>query len=153
MTITLRPAKSIESTELDTLLDMIQALYKEDGYAFPDRLKAQQSVVQLIDNPAFGSIWMIEENHQPIGYVVLIFSYSLEYGGRSACIDELYLQPAYRGKNIGTQALQFMESICRSHSIQLLQLEVQFNNPRAQALYSRLGFEVEARSFMRKRLS
>lgn len=150
MTITF---KSAEATDLETFLDMMQALYKEDGYAFPDRLKTQRAVIELIANPAFGSIWIIEETSQAIGYVVLVFSYSLEYRGKSACVDELYLEPHHRGRGIGTQAIQFVESICRSRSIQLLNLEVQLSNPRAQSLYSRLGFEVEARSLMRKPLN
>ena len=42
-----------------------------------------------------------------VGYLVLTLGYSLEYGGRDAFIDEVYIRSSYRGRGIGTAALTF----------------------------------------------
>jgi ribosomal protein S18 acetylase RimI-like enzyme len=57
----------------------------------------------------------------------------------------LIIKPEYQGQGIGAQALAWLEEHCPA-SIQAIELQVHASNPRAQALYERLGYQVIAYS-------
>ncbi len=62
-------------------------------------------------------------------------------------VDELYVDgvavaPADRGEGIGTRLLHEAVSVAREDGLRWLRLHVVDTNPRAQALYERLGFRV-----------
>jgi diamine N-acetyltransferase len=84
-----------------------------------------------------------------VGYVVLSFDFSLEYGGKNAWIDELFIRPELRGKGIGSKALDFAVQVARECGAKVLHLEVNRGNP-AIHLYRRHGFEDHNRALLSK---
>ncbi len=55
---------------------------------------ARGALEVLVGDETLGRVWVICAAGAAIGYVVLTLGYSLEYGGRDACIDELYVREA-----------------------------------------------------------
>lgn len=55
----------------------------------------------------------------------------------------LIIKPEYQGQGVGTQALAWLEEH-HPASIQAIELQVHASNPRAKALYERLGYQVIA---------
>jgi GNAT superfamily N-acetyltransferase len=145
--------KRADEADIETLITLMQELYQEDGYEPLNVRRTHQTLVELVHTPDLGQIWLIQQHVEAIGYVALVFGYSLEYCGRAAEIDELYLRQGYRGQGIGSRTIKFIESICREMNIQLLALEVQPDNTHAQSFYQRLGFITEQRHLMRKCLT
>lgn len=131
---------------LDLLLTFMSDFYT-DTMPFVPAL-AQSALSGILQNPAYGFVYLIQRQDFTIGYVVLTLGYSLEYGGRDAFIDELYLRPSDRNQGIGTQTLHFLETTCRQLNIKALHLEVERYNLKAQALYDRLGFQTGDRILM-----
>lgn len=66
---------------------------------------------------------------------------------------EFYIRAEHRGQGIGTQALAFAEDACRALEVYALHLEVDFDNPKAQRLYSRVGYQRHDRFLMTKQLA
>lgn len=61
--------------------------------------------------------------------------------------DELYLDtvcidPAFRGKGIGTKLLQYAEEVAKQKNISKLSLNVETEKEPAIRLYKRLGYEI-----------
>lgn len=75
-----------------------------------------------------------------IGYVVLCFSYSIEFGGREAVIDELYIEAPERGMRVGAEVLERLKVLLRAQNVMAIQLEVGQQNDRAKSLYLKSGF-------------
>ena len=71
---------------------------------------------------------------------------------RPACIDELYVAPAWRGRGLGHQALKAVDAACIQLGVEALHLEVERNKTAAQALYRRWGFADRQRVLMTKRM-
>jgi len=118
---------------------MMRQFYEFDHIPFdPDA--ASGALEQFLDNSFFGGAWKICDESATVGYIVITFGYSLEFRGRDAFIDELYIQDGYRGKGIGKQAIKFAEEVCRSASIEALHLEVTRDNLNALAVYRIAGF-------------
>ncbi|MBD2459995.1 GNAT family N-acetyltransferase [Oscillatoria sp. FACHB-1407] len=65
---------------------------------------------------------------------------NLEFRGRDAFIDELFVQADYRGRGIGTAAPELLEAQCRELEVRALHLEVEHENAKAQQFYRKVGF-------------
>jgi len=87
-----------------------------------------------------------------LGYAAVALGFSLEFGGRSAFLDELYVRPSSRGLGIGTLALHLLQEACRGLGARSLALEVGLGNAGATGLYRREGFSTIGRQLMTRRL-
>ena len=144
MEITLRDAKK---DDLPLLLTYQRAYYAHDRIAF-DEPAARAALEGLLDHPERGRIWLVCLGAGPIGYVVLVFGYSLEFHGRDGFLDELYLEAASRGRGLGTRTMKAVERFARREGLRAIHLEVMHDNARAQGLYESLGFEGRRQAFM-----
>lgn len=137
--------------DLERLLPLVAAFYAEDGYAF-DEAASRAALARLLFDGSLGRVWLAEADGRAVAYVVVAFGYSLEFRGRDAFLDEVYVRPAYRGRGLGTRAIALAEDACRRKGVRALHLEVELENPGAHALYGRSGFVEHSRRLMTKKL-
>lgn len=128
------------SKDVDVLLELVQEFHQIENLPFNSVLD-RVSLQQFLSNPALGRVWLITERDQVIGYVAVTFSYSIEFRGLGAYIDELYLRSDYRGKGIGSRTLKFVEQFCRSQHIASIALSVHDDNERAYKVYRKAGYD------------
>jgi diamine N-acetyltransferase len=140
-----RPATS---DDIETLIVMNRDLYAHDGLATLDEASARRALLGVIGDDTFGRVFMILLENEVAGYAVLTFGYSLEFHGRDAFVDELYLRAEYRGLGIGKRALEFLTEVCAAEGVNALHLEVERANTSAQAVYRKFGFEDHDRYLM-----
>lgn len=144
--------RAVTGSDVGTLLEFMRALYQEDGSTPLEPDAAEAALRRLLDAPERGMVWLIRRHEQPVGYLVLTWGYSLEFHGRDAFIDELYVAPSARGQGLGRQAVEWAETVCRAHGAGAMHLEVELDNERAHALYRRSGFAERGLRLMTKRL-
>lgn len=135
--------------DIEALLGLMRGLYENDGDDF-DPLAHRVALVGLLAHPEYGQVWVIEDDAATVGYAALTFGYSLEYRGRDALVDELFLAESHRGRGLGMATLAFLEAECRRQGIAALHLEVARDNTRAQAVYRAAGFFSHDRRLMTK---
>jgi L-amino acid N-acyltransferase YncA len=135
--------------DVGTLLDLMRELYAYEGFHF-DEGKARAALGQVLGDESLGRVWLIEVDGQTAGYLVLGASFSLEFHGRDAYVDELYVRPPFRSRGLGSRALEHVVAQCRALGINAVHLEVGHDNPGAHALYRRLGFVDHDRHLMTK---
>jgi GNAT superfamily N-acetyltransferase len=138
------------TNDLEPCLDLMQAYYEFDGIEF-DPTRARRALEQLI-REEHGRAWVVHLEDKTAGYVVMLYGFSLEYGGRVLEIDELFIQTEFRGQGLGRTILEFVEAQARTFGAILLTLETEFENEKAQSFYGRHGFTKLERQLMRKRL-
>jgi Sortase and related acyltransferases len=138
--------------DLDALVDSMRDYYAFDHLAFDGRV-ARTALQQIVSEPLLGRVYLIQSDGQTLGYVVLTLGFSLEFRGRDAFVDELYLRPSVRGQGIGKRTLQHAETVCRSLGVQVLHLEVKRANVKAQEIYKKFGFQDHDRYLMTKWLT
>jgi len=133
-------------------MEFLRRFYDGEGYPL-DEVAARDALVGLLvpDSPD-GRVWLIEHEGTAIGYLVVTFGYSIEYHGRDAFVDELFIDAANRGRGIGSAVLQEAERRCATLGVRALHLEVERGNDAGQALYRKLGFTDNARFLLTKRL-
>lgn len=84
--------------------------------------------------------YMITADGNICGFGLSSFKFETEVGGTTLWLEELYIEPDYRGKGIGSKYFEFMKSEY-SGKIKRLRLEVGAENFGAIRLYERNGFE------------
>jgi diamine N-acetyltransferase len=142
--------KPATSDEIEILIVMMRELYAHDGTMTFDETIARRALLGVISDQTFGRVFLILMANEVAGYAVLTFGYSLEFHGRDAFVDEIYLRAEYRGHGIGKRALQFLAEVCVAEGVNALHLEVERTNTSAQAVYRKFGFEDHDRYLMTK---
>jgi len=75
------------------------------------------------------------------GYGMVAISYSTEAGGLCAWIEDIYIEPSYRGKGIGSSFLDFVWQRYHKRVVRI-RLEAEPENTRAMAVYRKAGYTV-----------
>jgi ribosomal protein S18 acetylase RimI-like enzyme len=138
--------------DLDALLPMLERFNAGEGIAF-DAALARRALGELLARPELGRVYRIVSAGATVGYGALTFGWSLEWGGRDAFIDEIYLEPPQRGQGLGRAALRALMDEARALGVRALHLEVEADNAPAQALYRSEGFAGSERRLLSRRLS
>jgi Acetyltransferases len=137
MTVAMRQANA---DDLADLLELMQEFYAEAGYALnSDRARA--AFLPLLAPGHLGQVWLGELDGQVAGHVVVTFCYSMEYGGRSAFVDDLFVRPALRNRGVGRALVEQARAICEELGVRAMHLEVARANGPAQAVYRAVGFD------------
>ncbi len=125
---------------LPQLLPLVKAYHQFEAIHMTDESR-KQAVLCLLSDSSLGGVWLIVVGVAIAGYIALTFGYSIEFGGKDAFIDELYIRPEFRGQGLGTQTLSQIQQEARALNIQALHLEVARLNTRAQKLYVQANFQ------------
>ncbi|MCB0630208.1 MAG: GNAT family N-acetyltransferase [Saprospiraceae bacterium] len=137
----------VSQEDIRTVCDMMEDFYAIDHYPFvPERTMINLSI--FVNNENLGRLWMILLAEEIVGYVVLTFGFSFEFGGRDAFLDELYLKEAHRNQGIGTQTLKFIAKQAGILGIKALHLEVEHHNEKGKAIYGKSGYKAHNRILM-----
>jgi GNAT superfamily N-acetyltransferase len=134
------------------LVEMMSEFYAEGGYPLNLRRAAEAFAALLVDD-RWGGVWFIQSDGREVGYLVLTFYYSMEYGGLIAMVDDLFVRPAYRGKGLGTAALTEARALCVERGLRAMNVETGPDNGPALALYRKCGFKDVDRRLLVLRLA
>ena len=139
--------KPVTESDIDTILAMMIDFYAIDSYPMDNR-HSRKLLGEFIANENLGKAWLIEWENITIGYVILTYVFSFEYGGTIVFLDELYVAEKARSKGIGKQTMGFIQSESRKLNVKLIYLEVETHNEKAQQLYLNSGFETHRRKLL-----
>ncbi len=140
------------SSNLDIVMPLIQRFYEHFGYPFEASAK-RRALAGFFEDAALGRLWLIEQAGATSGYALVAYSFGLEFNGRVAFIDELWIEPSARGTGIGSWVLSELEAQCAKEQVACLRLEADFTNERAEALYLRRGYVDHRRRLLTKRVA
>ena len=142
MNITTQAATSADREDLLRLLGT--QLNEHNVFLKPEQLA--HAIDGMLAEPRRGRILVAHDGTKLVGVAVLAYTWTLEHGGQSTWLDELYVEPTYRSRGIGTQLLHAAMSRAKEDGCVAMDLEVEASHARAQALYLREGFTAHTRS-------
>lgn len=134
-----------QRADYDALLPLVLGLYEEDPSSTPGNVmnadRFARTFEELMAKPDKGRIVLMERDGSVVGYAILIFFWSNEYGGDLVNIDEVFVSPTHRGGGVGEAFFTWLRSEWSGRAAALT-LETTPANHRAIALYERLGFRL-----------
>ena len=125
----------------DRLDALVAAFHAEEGITLSDDARAA-GLQPLLDGIPHGAAYLIGPPRAPIGYVVVTFGWSIEFGGMDGFVDEIFIRPGVRGRGIATEVLLALPRTLGGAGVKALHLEVASDNTTAQRLYARAGFRL-----------
>ncbi len=139
-----------KTEDLDRLIPLVTAFHAEEGVNLDE--DARRTAIQpLLDGSPHGAIYLIGPGRAPIGYIVVTFGWSIEFGGMDGFVDEFFIRPGVRGRGIGSEVLRQLPKALGAAGMKALHLEVAHDNVRAQELYARLRFEAREKYMLMSR--
>jgi len=128
------------------IIGMCRDLYFEDPGEDARRGEKhiEQTLAELRANPVRGKAAVLELDREIVGYALLISYWSNEFNGEFCTIDELFVEPGFRGKGFASELVRMLQKP-QNHlwprRPAAIMVEAYRTNPRAKKLYERLGFE------------
>ncbi|MCP9483041.1 GNAT family N-acetyltransferase [Shimia sp. CNT1-13L.2] len=136
--------------DLDRLLPLVAAFHAEEGITQDDTTR-RNALLPLLEGSPLGAIYIIGPTRAPVGYIVLTFGWSVEFGGMDAFVDELFIRSAVRGRGMGSETLLTLSKMLGQAGVRALHLEVDRENETAKRLYARTGFKARDRYMLMTR--
>ena len=136
--------------DLDRLMGLVGAFHAEAGIA-QDADQRREALLPLLEGIPHGCVYLIGPGRAPLGYIILTFGWSVEFGGMDGFIDEIYIRPAVRGRGIATEVLMDLPKALAEAGLTALHLEVDRANEATQRLYMRAGFKQRERYMLMSR--
>lgn len=140
------------AADIPWLVAQRSAFWAEGGQTVDNTLTAS-CLESLMRDRSLGEAWLVLTSGVPAGYAVLAFGFSLEFHGRDALVDELYILPGLRGQGLGRAFLGFLEGRAGQAGARFLHVESMDSNPRAREFYRKLGYRAHPSVLMSKRLA
>jgi GNAT superfamily N-acetyltransferase len=131
-----RPASPADT---HALVGLLAAQLAEHGVVHGSGM-LEAAVRGAFAEPSRGRFLVADEDGRAVGVAYLSFGWSLEHGGRSAWLEELYVEPDRREMGTGTELLRSALAVARDAGCLGVDLEVDSGHARAAALYGRHGF-------------
>jgi len=125
--------------DVDLLVGFMAEFYAEGNYPLNPQ-RAAQAFEALLADERLGKAWLVQAGLRDVGHVVVTYCHSMEYGGLIAFVDDLFVQQPFRGKGLGTAALEEVRTSSAKRGIRAIFVETGQDNAAAQVVYRRAGF-------------
>ena len=136
--------------DYDDFMEMAFCLYDEDPGGLPiTEGNILRTANECVNHPEKVQILMISDGVENIGYGIVAFMWSNEYGGDVVIVDELFVKAGHRGRHA---ASGLFRHVFEAYSDAVMfELETTPSNQRALKLYRSFGFEASANTHMLRR--
>ena len=138
----IRQAQLSDLEPLVILFEAYRSFYRKE----PDPLGSKEFLQSRIKNEE-SIIYIAEEDQKLVGFTQLFPSFSSTRLTRMWILNDLYVDPNYRGQGISKQLIEKAKDLCRATDACGLMLETEANNTIGNNLYIRTGFELEKNNF------
>lgn len=141
------------AADITLLVVLMREFYAEAGFVLDDE-EATESFSQLLSHASMGSAWIALVGPRPVGHAVLTMRFTMEHGGLSGYVDDLFVAKEYRRQGAATLLLLELEKECRDRNCKALIVEVGRDNPAGLRAYEKLGMSAvtDGRVIYRKEL-
>jgi ribosomal protein S18 acetylase RimI-like enzyme len=126
--------------DVPQLLALVRQYWHFEGIAGFDAARLAPLLKRLASELELGGIWVADTGSELLGYLIAVYTFSLEQQGLMAEIDEFFVSPAARTYGVGAALLDVAEYDLQCAGCVCLQLQLGKDNFRARAFYRRHGY-------------
>ena len=127
------------SADRDVCCSLLAAQLEEHSIDLAQS-ELEAAIDAVLARPELGFFLLAREGTRAVGAAYVSFIWSLEHGGFSSWLDELYVVPERRGRGVGTELLRAVIEHAHNRGCRAVDLEVDQSHARSESLYAREGF-------------
>jgi GNAT superfamily N-acetyltransferase len=135
--VEIRPART---GEVEELLPLIRA-YCEFYETEPNDEGLRIMFETLITDPSQGAVFIAREAGRAVGFATLDWKWSSLKAARIGYLEDLFVDPAARGRGIADALIEVCADRCRQLGMPAMEWLTAPDNHRAQRVYDRTGAE------------
>lgn len=126
-------------SEMDFLREYVEALYAHDE-DFESMVHIEDGVKSLLRNEALATAYFIKCGEERVGYVILTRYHSVEKGGLTVYIDELYVEDPFRRTGVGKAVMAKILDVAKQEGAKTLWAQAEPYNTAAHTFFESQGF-------------
>jgi GNAT superfamily N-acetyltransferase len=140
--------RAIAAADIAAVLPLVEQYWIFEDIAHFDVARVGKELGRMCAEPSLASGWIALSRGQAVGYLIAVYVFSLEHLGLTAEIDEFFVLPSARGRNIGGELLKAAEAEFVRRGCTNVALQLGRGNERARVFYrahgygERAGFEL-----------
>lgn len=123
--------------ELESIQNFVEQLYTPELGEHTSCPDIKLTFAEFESRPEKGEIIVFEKNNELIGYAILVFFWSNEFGGDIIEIDEMVINQNFRSSGIGAAFFCWLDS---AYSCVGYALQTSERNEAARKLSEKAGF-------------
>jgi GNAT superfamily N-acetyltransferase len=137
--IEIRPARE---GEIEDLLPLMRAYC--EFYETPPQEDGLRTLMRtLINDPSQGAMFVARDDGRAIGFATLDWKWSSLKAARIGYLEDLFVDPAGRGRGIADALIETCAGRCRELGMPAMAWQTAPDNLRAQQVYNRTGANYE----------
>lgn len=122
----------------DRLVAAVRRFHGESGHEVG---AAEEAAIRaLCADGSLGRAWLLTVEGRDAGYALACWRHSIDHGGRIAVLDDLWVDPDFRGRGLGRALLEAALADAAADGARAAMLEADASDGRAVALYESGGF-------------
>ena len=138
--------------DLDIILTLLEKQFNEHRIDDLTADELEGAIKTEFTKNDLGFFMIASKEDQVIGFAAVSYAWTLEHGGKSAWLDELYVLPDQRSAGVGSLLVEGVIKVLKQEGCLAIDLEVEADHSRAEHLYARKGFEKLRRTRWVKKL-
>lgn len=99
----------------------------------------ENDIKACVSDCVYAEGYVFKDGSEYLGYAMIAKSFSTEFGKPCIWIEDLYIEPLFRGKGIGKE---FFKMIFKKYPDVIFRLEAEKENQGALKLYQKCGFDI-----------
>lgn len=130
-------------TDDTQVLSLMARYHAERGFDYDDLHRATVAA-PLLDSSPLGAIWLIGPARAPLGYVLVTFGWSIQYGGMTGTVEEVFIRSSVRKRGIGTEVLHAIAVSLGNAGINALHVKLEGEDTDIERFCTRVGFKKDS---------
>ncbi|WP_343124803.1 GNAT family N-acetyltransferase [Verrucomicrobium sp. GAS474] len=135
--------------DLPALCRLLGILFAQEAEFQPDAARQQAGLSRILADPGVGTILVLRDEEIVVGSVILLYTVSTYLGTRAAVLEDLVVDPSWRGQGGGSLLLDAAIARAKAEDCGRITLLTDPDNAAAQELYWKKGFAVSSMRAMR----
>lgn len=131
---------------------LLETLFSQELEFTPDFRKQIAGLDMIIGDPSNGVVIVCEAEEEIVGMLTLLPLVSTALGKKVLLLEDMIVDPAWRGRGIGSQLLDHAERWAQKHDFGRVSLLTDGDNDAAHHFYERNGFMRSSMVVFRKQL-
>lgn len=127
--------------DIPRLTELLAVLFAQEADFIPDPQRQARGLSLIIGNPEIGRVFCAAHSSAIVAMVSILFTVSTAEGGRAAWLEDMIVDPDWRGQGVGQQLLGHAISEAKAAGCLRIALLTDQTNEAAMRFYRRAGFE------------
>jgi GNAT superfamily N-acetyltransferase len=132
--------RPVTDQDIATLLPLVEQYWLFEDITGFDAARVGRELAHATADPTRASAWIALDKGRPVGYLLAVYVFSLEHLGLTAEIDEFFVLPSARGRQIGDELLKHAEAAFVRRGCTNVALQLSRGNDRARVFYRAHGY-------------